>query len=56
MKWMWILVAALLLGGCGAEETVETVADVWAEPVMVVALRSSSLMGAEQVRPMRVLP
>jgi hypothetical protein len=36
MKWMWILVAALLLGGCGAEETVETVADVWAEPVMVV--------------------
>ena len=36
MKWVWILAFALLLGGCGAEETMETVADVWAEPVMVL--------------------
>lgn len=35
MRWLWIFVAAVLLSGCGAEETMETVADVWAEPVMV---------------------
>lgn len=36
MKWVWIMVFSLLLSGCGAEETMETVADVWAEPVMVI--------------------
>ena len=36
MRWIWMLVAAVLLSGCAAEETMETVADVWAEPVMVV--------------------
>ena len=35
MRWLWIFVAAVLLSGCGAEETMEMVADVWAEPVMV---------------------
>lgn len=36
MKWIWILAFALLLSGCGAEETMETVGDIWAEPVMVI--------------------
>lgn len=36
MRWIWILAAAVLLSGCAAEETMETMADVWAEPVMVV--------------------
>jgi len=37
MKKLWvILLTALLLSGCGAEETMETVADVYVEPVMVV--------------------
>lgn len=34
MKKIWIILAAMvLLCGCGAEETVETVADEWVEPV-----------------------
>ena len=36
MRWIWIMVLAMMLGGCGAEETMETVGDVWAEPVMVM--------------------
>lgn len=30
-KWVWILTAALLLTGCAAKETMETVADVYEE-------------------------
>ena len=30
-----LVLGCLLLSGCGAQETMETVADVWAEPVMV---------------------
>ena len=33
-KWMVMLLAALLLSGCGSEETMETVADEWVVPVM----------------------
>ena len=35
MKKCWLLIlTALLLGGCAAEETFETVADDWVAPVM----------------------
>ena len=33
-KWMVMLLAALMLSGCGSEETMETVADEWVVPVM----------------------
>lgn len=33
MKKCWIIIAALLLSGCGAQETWETVADVYVQPV-----------------------
>lgn len=34
MKKMWlVLLAALLLSGCGAQETMETIADEWVIPV-----------------------
>lgn len=32
-KWVWIALAALLLTGCGTEETFETVTDEWVQPV-----------------------
>lgn len=32
-KWLWITLASLLLTGCGAEETFETVSDDIAQPV-----------------------
>lgn len=36
-KWMAaVCMAALMLGGCGAEETMETVADEWDVPAMAV--------------------
>jgi len=35
MKKLWsILPLVLLLSGCGSEETMETIADEWAQPVM----------------------
>lgn len=33
MKKCWILVIALLLAGCGAQQTLETISDVYAQPV-----------------------
>lgn len=33
-KWMAMILAALLLSGCGSEEVLETVADEWVVPVM----------------------
>ena len=39
----WMLLAALLLAGCGQVEAAETVADVWEEPVAVAAPREVRL-------------
>ena len=36
-KGLCLMLVCMLLGGCGAEETMETVADEWAEPVIVPA-------------------
>ena len=33
-RWLWMMVLAVLLCGCGAEETLETVSDEWIVPVM----------------------
>ena len=33
-RWLWMIVLAVLLCGCGAEETLETVSDEWIVPVM----------------------
>ena len=36
-KGLCLMLVCMLLGGCGAEETMETVADEWVEPVIVPA-------------------
>ena len=33
-QWLWMMVFAVLLCGCGAEETLETVSDEWIVPAM----------------------
>ena len=33
-RWLWMIVLAVLLCGCKAEETLETVSDEWIVPVM----------------------
>ena len=33
-RWIWMIVLAVLLCGCKAEETLETVSDEWIVPVM----------------------
>ena len=33
-RWLWMMVLAVLLCGCKAEETLETVSDEWIVPVM----------------------
>ena len=33
-RWLWMIVLAVLLCGCGAEETLETVSDEWIVPAM----------------------
>lgn len=33
-RWIWILLLSIGLSGCGAEDTLETVADEWLVPVM----------------------
>jgi hypothetical protein len=42
-RWLWIFLPVLLLCGCSAEETMETVADEWMVPAMAqpqeIALR-----------------
>ena len=33
-RWIWIFLLAWSLGGCGAQETLETVSDEWIVPAM----------------------
>ena len=33
-RWIWVCLLAVLLTGCAAEETLETVSDEWIVPVM----------------------
>ena len=40
-RWLWMIVLAVLLCGCGAEETLETVSDEWIVPVMAQPLEIS---------------
>jgi len=49
-KGLCLLFVCLLLGGCGAEETLETVADEWVEPVMAPA-REIRVSLPEEVAP-----
>ena len=49
-KGLCLIFACLLLGGCGAEETLETVADEWVEPVLAPA-REIRVSLPEEVAP-----
>lgn len=49
-KGLCLMLVCMLLGGCGAEETMETVADEWVEPVIVPA-REIRVSLPEEVAP-----
>ena len=50
-KGLCIMLVCFLLGGCGAEETMETVADEWVEPVMAPA-REIRVSLPEEIAPL----
>jgi hypothetical protein len=50
-RWVWILLSAVLLCGCGAEETLETVADEWMIPVMAQPREISVRLPDDMVLP-----
>ena len=50
-RYLWILVLGLLLSGCGAEPTFETVADVWEEPAMAVQRQMKADIPGEAALP-----
>ncbi len=49
-RWVWILLPVLLCG-CGAEETMETVADEWVVPVMAQPREVSLRLPEDLVMP-----
>ena len=50
-RWVWILLSALVLSGCGGEEAMETVADEWLVPVMAQPREISLRLPEELVMP-----
>ena len=50
-RWIWIPVLLCLLTGCAAEETFETVADVWAEPTLPQPRSISVVLPGETAMP-----
>lgn len=52
MKKVWtILPLVLLLHGCGSQETLETIADEWVQPVMAVPRNISVALPEEAIAP-----
>lgn len=51
-KWWIMVLCALLLAGCGHEQTMETVADVWAEPAMAEPRQVQAELPEEAAEPM----
>lgn len=50
-RWVWILLSALVLSGCGGEEAMETVADEWMVPVMAQPREISLRLPEDLVMP-----
>ena len=50
-RWLWMMVLAVLLCGCQAEETLETVSDEWIVPVMAQPREVSVRLPEDTVLP-----